>query len=141
MHWQIDPHAHTPPWRQLVDLALDALARGELGVEEPLPSVRKLAAEALVNPNTVARAYRELEALGICKGRSGLGVFVTPAGPSLASAERLPATLESFRQSANEALRAGHSVEELTRSLEELGAIHDQDDRLGGRHDNNGRAA
>ena len=64
MSYRVDPHSETPPSRQLVDSVLDAMARGELGADGRLPSIRAMAADVLVNPNTVGKAYRELEHLG-----------------------------------------------------------------------------
>ena len=63
--WAIDTDSDVPPSRQLVELVLDAILTGELEPGSQLPSVRALAAEALVNHNTVARAYQELERLGV----------------------------------------------------------------------------
>lgn len=115
--WKVDPSADVPPSRQLVELVLDAVASGAMRAGEQLPSVRQLAASALVNHNTVARAYRDLEHLGVVQGKNGLGVFVTSAGPSRAKDERRDATLESFRRAAREALRAGHPPAELASIL------------------------
>ncbi len=81
---RVDPHADVPPSRQIVEAVLDAVARGEWGPEDRLPSVRALAEEAMVNPNTVGKAYRDLEGLGVVEGRNGSGVFVTAAGPARA---------------------------------------------------------
>jgi len=115
--WTVDPDAERPPSRQLLDAVLDALARGELVAGDQLPSVRALAAEALVNHNTVARAWRDLEQLGVTRGRNGRGVFVTADGPQIASEMRLEETLIAFRQAAADALRSGHSAIDLERIL------------------------
>jgi GntR family transcriptional regulator len=105
---RVDPHSLVPPSQQLVAAVLDAIAREELGVGDRLPSVRGLAAEALVNPNTVTKAYRDLEHLGATEGRNGSGVYVTPAGPDVARATRSAETLAAFRDAARQALSAGH---------------------------------
>ena len=70
MEYRVDPQAETPPWRQLVDRVLDAVATGETRPGDRLPSVRGMAADALVNPNTVLKAYRDLERRGV-DGRLG----------------------------------------------------------------------
>ena len=88
MTYTVDPHASTPPSRQLVDAVLDVMARGELTGGERLLSVRAMAQEALVNPNTVGKAYRELEQLGVVQGRNGSGVFVTEQGVEIARSKR-----------------------------------------------------
>jgi GntR family transcriptional regulator len=118
--YRVDTALDIPPSRQLVEAVLDAVARGALQPGAKLLSVRALAAEALVNPNTAAKAYRDLEALGVLEGRNGLGVFVTDKGPAIARAARERATLESFRQAAREALRAGHDPRVLRDALREL---------------------
>ena len=69
-----------------------------------------LAAEALVNPNTVGKAYRELEVLGVVAGRNGAGVFVTPEGPDTARTERRQATLAALHAAVEAALAAGHDA-------------------------------
>ena len=118
--WSVDPQLDRPPSRQLVDQILDAVASDAFGPGSKLPSVRDLAALVLINPNTVSRAYRELEAMGVVKGRSGSGVFVTPEGPELAAAARGEETLRQFDEAARAALRAGHGMETLRERMEAL---------------------
>ncbi len=118
MNVRVDPRSDVPPSRQIVDTILDAVSRGELGSGGRLPSVRGLAEEALVNPNTVGKAYRDLETLGVVEGRNGSGVYVTEDGPAIARGERRRATLDTFRRAALEALRAGHDVDQLAAALE-----------------------
>jgi len=101
---------------------LDEVASGRLAPGAQLPSVRALAAEALVNPNTAARAVRDLEQLGVAVGRNGLGVFVSDEGPAIARARRGKATLASFRQALSEALRAGHPPELLAELVDSAAA-------------------
>ena len=120
MTYRVDPHSETPPSRQLVDAVLDAVARGELGRGAKLPSIRAMAAEALVNPNTVGKAYRELEHLGVVVGRNGSGVFVTEEGETIARGRRREATLASFEHSVRSALLAGHEDESLLTRLQEM---------------------
>lgn len=110
MHVRVDPHSLVPPSQQLVAAVLDAMAAGELCPGDKLPSVRGLAAAALVNPNTVQKAFRDLEHLGATEGRNGAGVFVTAAGPDVARGIRLAETLAAFRDAAQQALRAGHEA-------------------------------
>lgn len=110
MHVRVDPHSLVPPSQQLVAAVLDAIAAAELRPGDRLPSVRGLAAQALVNPNTVAKAFRDLEHLGATEGRNGSGVYVTAAAPDLARGIRLAETLAAFRGAAQQALRAGHEA-------------------------------
>ncbi len=119
MDWKTDPARSLPPWRQVVEAALDAVASGELESGDKLPSVRGMAAQALVNHNTAARAYRELTRLGVVRSESGRGVFVTEEGPRLAREQRRAATLTALVRSFEEALRAGHPAEALLALLRE----------------------
>jgi len=118
MDWTVDPSSDTPPSRQLVEIVLDAAARGELAAGACLPSVRRLTGEAMVNHNTVARAWRDLERLGIVAGQNGRGVFITPEGPDLARERRRASTLVALKKALSEALRAGHDLADLQRLLE-----------------------
>lgn len=106
---RVDLDRPTPPSRQLVEQVLDAVASGAAAAGDRLPSVRDAAAAALVNPNTVARAWRDLETLGVVEGRAGTGVFVTAKGPDVARRERRRETLGALRRALAEALRAGHA--------------------------------
>lgn len=116
----VDPHQTSPPSQQLAEQVLDALACGDLDEGERLPSVRAMAVMALVNPNTVGKAYRELEQLGVVRGRNGSGVYVTPDGPAIAGRLRRASTCEAFRQAARDALSAGYSKRELRELLGEV---------------------
>jgi GntR family transcriptional regulator len=118
MAYQVDVSLDVPPSRQLVEQVLDRVASGRLAPGAQLPSVRALAAEALVNPNTAAKAVRDLEQLGVVVGRNGLGVFVSDEGPAIAKARRRKSTLAAFRQALREALRAGHGAEVLADLVE-----------------------
>ncbi|MCA8970250.1 MAG: GntR family transcriptional regulator [Planctomycetes bacterium] len=113
MQWRVDPHSLTPPSQQIVAAVLDAIAGLELGPGDKLPSVRGLASEALVNPNTVTKAYRDLERMGATEGRNGTGVFVTPDGPRIARGVRLAETAGALQEAIALAIRAGHEPDAL----------------------------
>ncbi len=117
MECRVDPNSLTPPSQQIVAAVLDAMARGEIQPGDKLPSVRGLAAQALVNPNTVTKAYRDLEHLGATAGKNGSGVFATEAGPDVARALRLTQTQTALEHALAAALRAGHDGDELLRVL------------------------
>ncbi len=119
MEFSVDPKLDRPPSRQLVDQILDALASDLFPPGARLPSVRELAGLVLINPNTVARTYRDLMQMGVAEGRPGSGVFVTETGPELARAARRAETLRLFEAAAHEALRSGHSVERLRARLDD----------------------
>ena len=120
MHLCVDPSSLLPPSQQIVAWVLDAIARGDLGPGDKLPSVRGLAAEALVNPNTVTKAFRDLERMGATEGRNGTGVFVTSGGPEVARGIRLAETLSQFEAAMQMALRAGHEPAVLQQRFDEL---------------------
>lgn len=137
MHVRVDPHSLVPPSQQLVAAVLDAIANGELRPGDKLPAVRALAEQALVNPNTVGKAWRELEHLGVTEGRNGSGVFVTPGAVDVAKAVRLAETLAALRLAVQQALRAGHEATVLHdvvgTAARTLVAGERQDDRQGER--------
>lgn len=73
---RLNPSSSTPLYVQLVEHLKHSIATGAIKAGEQLPSVRKMAEDLLINPNTVVRAYRDLESEGIVELRHGLGVFV-----------------------------------------------------------------
>ena len=73
---RLNPSSGTPLYLQLVDHLKHSIATGAIKAGEQLPSVRKMAEDLLINPNTVVRAYRDLEGEGIVELRHGSGVFV-----------------------------------------------------------------
>ena len=73
---RIDPTSFVPIYEQIKQGIVRLVATGRLKVGEPLPSIRDLAAEIIVNPNTVARAYRELERDGVVSTQKGRGSFI-----------------------------------------------------------------
>jgi GntR family transcriptional regulator len=115
---RVDPTRDCPPSRQIVEAVLDEIARGDLATGDRLPSVRGLAADALVNPNTVGKAYRELEVMGVVAGRNGAGVFITQKGPTLARKARRAATLAAVELAVAAALGAGHTAAVVRRHVE-----------------------
>ena len=75
--FRLDSQSGLAPYRQLVDQVSQAVNSGLLRGGDQLPSVRDVVTQITINPNTVHRAYRELEHLGIAEGRAGLGTFIT----------------------------------------------------------------
>lgn len=74
---QITPDSDEPIYVQIVEQVGQAIAKGQLSPADKLPAVRKLAAELVINPNTVARAYTILEQSGLVSTKTGSGTFVT----------------------------------------------------------------
>ena len=93
----------TPIYRQVVDQIRLAAATGRVLPGDPLPSVRALAEELLVNPNTIARAYSELIRDGVAEAQQGRGVFIAVKRSVLSKAEknrRVDAALDAFLHEA-----------------------------------------
>jgi GntR family transcriptional regulator len=76
--FRLDPKSGVPVYRQIIDQVLGAIASGGLNGGDQLPTVRQAAVELSINPNTVARSYRELEIRGIVATQQGIGTFITP---------------------------------------------------------------
>lgn len=91
IEFRIDTASGLPPFRQIVHQVQQALRLGLLQPGDQLPTVKEVVAQVAINPNTVAKAYRDLEHNGLCEGRPGVGTFVTRtlAGPSLAAHRKL----------------------------------------------------
>ena len=99
MEFQIDPTSRLPIYRQLTRQLREAVARGRVQPDERLPSVRDLSRTLVINPNTVARVYTELEREGVINTRPGLGVFVAHPKAELTRKvrkERLDELLDHF---------------------------------------------
>jgi GntR family transcriptional regulator len=88
MQLRISDRDGVPIYVQLIRQIKYLVSTGQLAADEQLPPVRKLAEQLLVNPNTVARAYRELESEGLLTIRQGAGAFVAEGGSPLARRER-----------------------------------------------------
>ena len=84
----IDQKSGVPLYRQIIESVKFAIARGSLGPGDKLPTVRQLAVDLAVNPNTVIRAYREMEIEGVLDPQQGSGTFVTNDRPEVDALER-----------------------------------------------------
>jgi GntR family transcriptional regulator len=113
MDFQIDPTNRLPIYRQLTKQIREAVARGKLRAEERLPSVRDLSRELVVNPNTVARVYTELERDGVLNTRPGLGVFVARPRAELTRKVRKERLFQLADEFLTEAVHLGFSREEV----------------------------
>ena len=88
MKFAIDPRSGVPLYRQLIEQVKSSIARGGLRPGDQLPTVRQLAVELSINPNTVVRAYRELEIEGVLETHQGSGTFVGTKKPEIDRPER-----------------------------------------------------
>lgn len=115
--FRLNTHSGVPPYLQIVQQVKQALQVGILEPGDQLPTVKEVVAHIAINPNTVAKAYRELEALGLTEGRTGSGTFVKqrPAGPSPKVQEALSSDLAVWVAKAREAGLDEESIEALVR--------------------------
>jgi len=115
--FRVDGRSGVPPYLQLVQQARQALRMGVLQVGDQLPTVREVVAAVAVNPNTVLKAYRELEREGLIEARAGQGTFVRglPAGPPPGTHSRLGRSLARWVREAREAGLDDESMESLLR--------------------------
>jgi GntR family transcriptional regulator len=110
--FRLDQRSNVVPYLQLVEQVRRALRTGLLEPGDRLPTVREVAETVAINPNTVLKAYRELEHEGLVEGRPGQGTFVVRslAGPSLASHAALRRELMAWLRAAR---RAGLEPEDI----------------------------
>jgi GntR family transcriptional regulator len=102
-----------PPYLQIVQQIKHLVASGRLEPGEELPPIRSLAQQLLINPNTVARAYRELEQAGVVTKRSTTGTYVSDAGSPLARRERLRLVTERIDALLVEARQLHINLDEI----------------------------
>lgn len=115
MQYEISSSSRLPIYQQLVQQVREAIARGELKPEDRLPSVRQLSRDLVINPNTVARAYTELEREGLLSNRPGRGVFVAEPREELTREARRRRLVEGLDRFLTEAVHLGFSEDEVAR--------------------------
>ncbi len=116
----IDLHSGVPVYRQLIDQVRGGIAAGSLTSGDQLPTVRQLAVDLAINPNTVMKAYRELELGGLLETHQGTGTFITDKKPEKKSAERERQLGQMAGEFAARAGAAGFTLEEVIDRLREL---------------------
>jgi GntR family transcriptional regulator len=118
--FRLDGHSGVPVYRQLIDQVQGSIASGALHSGDQLPTVRLVAVELAINPNTVLRAYREMEIRGLLDTQQGTGTFIAdrPAEASTDHRERQLNQLVS--EFISRAGAAGLTVDELINALQQL---------------------
>lgn len=106
-----------PIYLQIVNQVKHLVASGRLEAGDELPAIRTLAEQLVVNPNTVARAYRELEQAGIVEKRRTAGTFISGAGSPLARKERLKILAERVDQLLVEAHQMNLSIDDVLKLI------------------------
>ncbi|MDA1273718.1 MAG: GntR family transcriptional regulator [Verrucomicrobia bacterium] len=120
----ISPGASAPIYKQIIDQVRLAASTGKLDSGDQLPSVRILAEELVVNPNTVARAYADLVREGVLESRHGKGAFVARRRKVFTKQERLRRLEPALQAFVNEALALGFLGPEIREAIEsKLGSL------------------
>ena len=117
MRFTIDNRSGVPLYRQIIEQVKFAIARGNLGPGDQLPTVRQLAVDLSVNPNTVIRAYRQLEIEGVLDTHQGSGTFVGTREPEIDRIERQRMLDQILTELLARASTYGLSLEEVLEGL------------------------
>ena len=118
--FRLDNSSGVPVYRQLIDQVRGGIASGSLIAGDQLPTVRQLAVDLAINPNTVMRAYRELELGGLLETHQGTGTFISNKKPEKKSAERERQLGQMAGEFAARAGAAGFTLEEIIDRLREF---------------------
>jgi GntR family transcriptional regulator len=130
MFFEIDPASGIPIYEQVARQVKFAVAGGVVAEGEPIPSVREVARELAINPNTVARAYRDLQSDGVLASVRGARLAVAAGAVARCLEERLRLVAERVRQALVESLQAGLTAEQLQTIVEQqLASLNGQEVR------------
>ena len=117
--FRLDPQSGVPVYRQIIDQVLGGMASGALAAGHQLPTVRQVAVDLSINPNTVVRAYRELEIRGVLETQQGTGTFISHQKVKRDEVERQRQLTQLVGEFVARAGAAGFTVEELLEQLAE----------------------
>jgi GntR family transcriptional regulator len=115
----VDEASGVPVYRQLIDQVQGGLASGSLKAGDQLPTVRQVAVDLTINPNTVLRAYRELEIRGVLDTQQGTGTFISDRKPAMNNGERERRLEQLVSDFTARAGAGGFTVEQLIEALRE----------------------
>lgn len=118
--FRLDGQSGVPVYRQLIDQVQGGIASGALKSGDQLPTVRLVAVELAINPNTVMRAYREMEIRGILDTQQGTGTFIADRQPQPTGEERERQLAQLVGEFVSRAGAAGLTVDELIDALKQL---------------------
>jgi len=118
--FRLDLASGMPVYRQIIDQVRGGIASGSLGAGDQLPTVRQLAVDLAINPNTVLRAYRELELGGLLETHQGTGTFISQQKLKRGDAERDRQLTQIVSDFIARAGAAGFTVEDLLKQLHQL---------------------
>jgi GntR family transcriptional regulator len=123
---RLDHRSGVPAYRQIIDQVLGGIAAGSLNPGDQLPTVRQLAVDLAINPNTVVRAYRELEIREVLATQQGTGTFVTDKKPKADQLERGRRVTQLAGELLAKAGAEGITLQEL---LDYFNELHQEQDR------------
>lgn len=118
--FRLDLQSGVPVYRQIIDQVTGAIATGALSAGDQMPTVRQLAVDLEINPNTVIRAYRELEIRGVLETQQGTGTFISHRKVQRNDAERQRRLSQLAGECAARAGSDGFTVEELIERLQDF---------------------
>lgn len=115
---EVNPRSGVPIYLQIVDQVRHAIRVGGLRAGERLPTVRRLAGELAVAPNTIVRAYNELQRVGLVESRPGVGTVVAEGVEGAAREQRVEDVFERLRVLTRDAVALGISEDDLWKRLD-----------------------
>jgi len=124
--FRLDLHSGVPVYRQIIDQVLGHVATNTLGPGDQLPTVRQVAVDLAINPNTVQRAYRELEIRGVLETQQGTGTFISQQKVKRDEVERRRQLCQLVSELVARAGAAGFTVDDLQEELHAFDAEGDK---------------
>ena len=121
--FHIDYSKASPAYQQIADQIVGLVTQGTLAPGDCLPTIHELAAQADVNPNTVVRAFQELEKLGIVEGRPGRGTFLRQPAPPATAQLRTKKLQEIYALAMREAFLTGLRADEVMHFFKQQAAV------------------
>ena len=118
--FRLDAHSGVPVYRQLIDQVQAGIASGALSTGAQLPTVRQVAVDLTINPNTVSRAYREMEIRGLLNTQQGTGTFVADRRVEFSKDERERQLSQLTGEFVSRAGAAGFTLKQLIKALKDL---------------------
>jgi len=118
--FRLDAHSGVPVYRQIIDQVTGGMASGLLAPGDQLPTVRQVAVDLAINPNTVVRAYRELEIRGVLETQQGTGTFISEKKVKRDEVERQRQLGQLVSEFVGRAGAGGFTVQDLLEQLREL---------------------
>ena len=118
--FRLDSHSGVPVYRQLIDQVQAAIASGTIAVGDQLPTVRQVAVDLAINPNTVLRAYREMEIRGLLDSQQGTGTFIADKKVEYSKNERDRMLGQLAGEFVSRAGATGFTLKQLIKALREL---------------------